>query len=93
MDEPASTTDCFGCVVPDGAPGAKPLNESSPATAAATDAAAAAAATSSVEVASAPSREGTRGRLKRSQRDAKHTRPKLRHERRRIWVNVKFGTI
>ena len=72
MDEAASTTHGLGCEDPDGASGAKPLVESSPATAAATAAAAAAAA--AVEVVSVPNREGSRDRLKQSQRQAKHTR-------------------
>ena len=71
MDEAASTTDVLGCVDPDGAPGAEPLVDSSPATAAA-----AAAAAPGVEVVSAPNREGRRDRLKQSQREAKNTRPK-----------------
>ena len=76
MDEAASTTDGLGCVDPDGAPGAEPLVKSSPVTAAA------AAAAAGVEVVSAPNREGSRDRLKQSQREAKHTR--LKALRRRI---------
>ena len=56
MDEAASTTDDLGSVDPDVAPGAEPLVDSSPATAAATAA--------GVEVVSAPNREGTRDPLK-----------------------------
>ena len=78
MDEAASTTDGLGCVDPDGAPGAEPLVKSSPVTAAA----AAAAAAAGVEVVSAPNREGSRDRLKQSQREAKHTR--LKTSQRRI---------
>ena len=66
IDDPASTTDGLGCVDPDGAPGAEPLVESSPATAAA---AAAAAAAAGVEVVSAPNQKGSRDRLKQSQRE------------------------
>ena len=62
MDEVASTTDELGSVDADVAPGAEPLVDSSPATAAATAAAAAAAA--GVEDVSAPNREGTRDPLK-----------------------------
>ena len=58
MDEAASTTDDLGSVDPDVAPGAEPLVDSSPATAAA------AAAAAGVEVVSAPNREGTRDPLK-----------------------------
>ena len=50
MDEAASTTDDLGSVDPDVAPGAEPLVDSSPATAAA------AAAAAGVEVVSAPNR-------------------------------------
>ena len=71
MDEAASTTNGLGCVDPDGAPKAESLVESSPATAAV-----AAAAAAGVEVVSAPHREGSRERLKQSQREAKHTRLK-----------------
>ena len=56
MDEAASTTYDLGSVDPDVAPGAEPLVDSSPATAAATAA--------GVEVVSAPNREGTRDPLK-----------------------------
>ena len=70
MDEAASTTNGLGCVDPDGAPKAESLVESSPATAAV------AAAAAGVEVVSAPHREGSRERLKQSQREAKHTRLK-----------------
>ena len=73
-DEAASTTDGFGCVVPEGAPGAEPLVESSPATAV--------AAAAGVEVVSASNREGSRDRLKQSQWEAKHIR--LQTSRRRI---------
>ena len=59
MDETASTANDVGCVDPDGAPGAEPLVESSPATAAA-----AAAAAAGVEVVSAPNQEGIQERLK-----------------------------
>ena len=52
MDEAASTTDGSDCVDLDGAPGAEPLVESSPFTAAA-----------GVEVVSAPNREGRRDRI------------------------------
>ena len=58
MDEAASTADDLGSVDPDVAPGAEPLVDSSPATAAA------AAAAAGVEVVSAPNREGTRDPLK-----------------------------
>ena len=57
MDEAASTTDYLGFVDTDVAPGAEPLVDSSPGTAAA---AAAAAAAAGVKVVSAPNREGTR---------------------------------
>ena len=53
MDEAASTTDDLGSVDPDVAPGAEPLVDSSPATAAA-------GGGGGVEVVSAPNREGTR---------------------------------
>ena len=59
MDEAASTTDYLGSVDPDNAPGAEPLVDSNPGTAAA----AAAAAAAGVEVVSAPNREGTRDPL------------------------------
>ena len=72
MDEAASTPDGLGCVDLDGARGAGPLVESSPATAPA----------AGVEGVSAPDREGSRDRLKHSQREAKHTR--LKTSRRRI---------
>ena len=65
MDESASTTDGLGSVDHDGTPGAEPLVESSPGTA---------AAAAGVEVVSAPNREGNRDRLKQSQREAKHAR-------------------
>ena len=52
--------------------------ESSPATAAA----AVAAHAAGLEVVSAPNREGSRGQLKQSQREAEHTR--LKTSRRRI---------
>ena len=67
MDEAASTTNDLGSVDPDVAPGAGPLVDSSPATAAdaaTAAAAAAAAAAAGVEVVSAPNREGTRDPLK-----------------------------
>ena len=82
-----STTDeaALGCVDPDGAPGAEALVGLSPATAAAS------AAAGGVEVVSAPNREGSRHRLKQSQRKAKHTRLKILP--RRIWVKLMFGTI
>ena len=64
-------------VNPDGAPGAEPFVESSPATAVA-----AAASAAGVEVVLAPNRGGSRDRLKQSQREAKHTR--LETSRRRI---------
>ena len=57
MGEAASTADDLGSVDPDVAPGAEPLVDSSPGTAAA---AAAAAAAAGVEVVSVPNREGTR---------------------------------
>ena len=59
MSEVASTADDLGYVDPDVAPGAEPLVDSSPGTAAA----AAAAAAAGVEVVSAPNREGTRDLL------------------------------
>ena len=59
MDEAASTADDLGSVDPDVAPGAEPLVDSSPGTAAA------AAAAAGVEVVSAPNREGTRDSLKK----------------------------
>ena len=77
MDKAVSPTDGLGCVDPDGAPGAVPLVESRPAIAAA-----ASAAGGGVEVVSAPNREGSRDRLKQSQREAKH--PRLKASRRRI---------
>ena len=55
MDEAASTTDYLGFVDTDVAPGAEPLVDSSPGTAA--------AAAAGVEVVSAPNREGTRDPL------------------------------
>ena len=58
MDEAASTADDLGSVDPDVAPGAEPLVDSSPGTAAA-------AAAAGVEVVSAPNREGTRDSLKK----------------------------
>ena len=57
MGEAASTAHDLGSVDPDVAPGADPLVDSSPATAAA-------AAAGGVEVVSAPNREGTRDPLK-----------------------------
>ena len=85
MDEAASTSDDLGCVGPDGAPGAEPLVTSSPVTAAA-------AAAAGVEVVSAPNREGSRDRLKQSQREAKHTRLKALRMRilskHNIWNNM-----
>ena len=62
MGESASTADDLGSVEPDAAPGAEPLVDSSPGTAA--TAAAAAAAAAGVEVVSATVREGTRYQLK-----------------------------
>ena len=80
-DESASTTDGLGSV--------EPFVESSPTTAA--GAAAAAAAAAGVEVASASNREGSRGQLKQSQPEAKHTR--LETSRSRLWVNIMCGTV
>ena len=66
IDEGASSTNAFGSVNPDGAPGAQPFAESSPATVATTAA--------GVVVVSTPNQEDTRERLKQAQREAKHTR-------------------
>ena len=64
---------------PDGASGAEPSVESEPLVESSPAAATTAAATApdaGVEVVPAPNREGSRGRLKRSQREAEHTRLK-----------------
>ena len=62
MDEATSTADELCSVDPDVAPGAEPLVDSSPGTAA--GAATAAAAAAGVEIVSVPNREGTRDPLK-----------------------------
>ena len=83
MDDAASTIDSLGFMDPDGAPGAEPLVKSSPVIVAA-----AAAAAAGVDVASALNREWSWGRLKRSQREAKHT--SLKALRRRLLSEHNF---
>ena len=84
MDEAAPTTDGLGCVDPDGAPGAEPLVKSSRVTAA--------AAAAALEVVSAPNQERSPGRLKQSQREAKHTTLKALRRRilskHNVWNNI-----
>ena len=70
------TTDYLGSVDPDVAPGAEPLADSSPGTAAA-----AAAAAAGVEVVSAPNREGTRDPLK-------HLFSAENLSKRNVWNNI-----
>ena len=74
MGEAASTADDLGSVDPDVAPGADPLVDSSPATAAA-------AAAAGVEVVSAPNREGTRDPLK-------HLFSAENLSKRNVWNNI-----
>ena len=65
MDEAASTADNLGSADPDVAPGAEPLEDSSPGTTA-TAVAGSGGGGDGVEVAWAPNREGTRDPLKYS---------------------------